>query len=109
AGDRLQPRLRRRALDASHSDRRTEARLRPLGGTVTLSSSTSTESRLAATALWVSTAARLVLGGVFLIAGGLKVIDPQSSVTAVRAYRLVATSLATLVGWGAAFCRGAPG
>jgi uncharacterized membrane protein YphA (DoxX/SURF4 family) len=68
-----------------------------------LSSSTATESRLAAAALWVSTAARLVLGGVFLVAGGLKVIDPQSSVAAVRAYRLLPVSVATLVGWGLPF------
>ena len=68
-----------------------------------MSSSTTTESRLAATALWVSTAARLVLGGVFLVAGGLKVIDPQSSVAAVRAYRLLPVSVATLVGWGLPF------
>ena len=62
-----------------------------------------TESRLAAVAPWVSTAARLVLGGVFLVAGGLKVIDPQSSVAAVRAYRLLPASLATIVGWGLPF------
>ena len=68
-----------------------------------MSSSTITESRLAATSLWVSTAARLVLGGVFLVAGGLKVIDPQSSVAAVRAYRLLPVSVATLVGWGLPF------
>lgn len=68
-----------------------------------MSSSIDTEPRLAAAALWVSTAARLVLGGVFLVAGGLKVIDPQSSVAAVRAYRLLPTSVATLVGWGQPF------
>jgi uncharacterized membrane protein YphA (DoxX/SURF4 family) len=44
-----------------------------------------------------------VLGGVFLVAGGLKVIDPQSAVVAVRAYRLIPASLATLVGWGLPF------
>jgi uncharacterized membrane protein YphA (DoxX/SURF4 family) len=62
-----------------------------------------TEPRLAAVAVWVSTAARLVLGGVFLVAGGLKVIDPQSSVAAVRAYRLLPSSLVTIVGWGLPF------
>jgi uncharacterized membrane protein YphA (DoxX/SURF4 family) len=61
------------------------------------------EPRLAAAAAWVSTAARLLLGGVFLVAGGLKVIDPQSSVAAVRAYRLLPSSLATIVGWGLPF------
>jgi uncharacterized membrane protein YphA (DoxX/SURF4 family) len=44
-----------------------------------------------------------VLGGVFLVAGVLKAIDPQSSVAAVRAYQLLPTSLATIVGWGLPF------
>jgi uncharacterized membrane protein YphA (DoxX/SURF4 family) len=68
-----------------------------------LSSSVATKSGLAASAPWVSTAARLVLGGVFLAAGWLKVIDPQSSVAAVRAYRLLPDSVATIVGWGLPF------
>lgn len=38
-----------------------------------------------------------------MVAGALKVIDPQSSVGAVRAYRLVPSTLATLVGWGLPF------
>lgn len=62
-----------------------------------------TNPRFAAVAVWASTAARLVLGGVFLVAGGLKVIDPQSSVAAVRAYRLLPSSLLTIVGWGLPF------
>jgi len=62
-----------------------------------------TNPRFAAIAVWASTAARLVLGGVFLVAGGLKVIDPQSSVAAVRAYRLLPSSLVTIVGWGLPF------
>jgi uncharacterized membrane protein YphA (DoxX/SURF4 family) len=62
-----------------------------------------TKPRVAAAAPWVSTAARLVLGGVFLVAGWLKVIDPQSSVAAVRAYRLLPDSVATIVGWGLPF------
>jgi uncharacterized membrane protein YphA (DoxX/SURF4 family) len=33
----------------------------------------------------------------------LKVIDPQSSVAAVRAYKLLPTSLVTIVGWGLPF------
>jgi len=40
---------------------------------------------------------------VFLVAGGLKVIDSQSSVAAVRAYRMLPSSLATIVGWGLPF------
>ena len=62
-----------------------------------------TDPRLAAVARWVSTGARLVLGGVFLVAGVLKAIDPQSSVAAVRAYQLLPTSLTTIVGWGLPF------
>jgi uncharacterized membrane protein YphA (DoxX/SURF4 family) len=74
-----------------------------------LSRSIATEPRLAAAALWVSTAARLVLGGVFVVAGWLKVIDPQSSVAAVRAYRLLPASVATLLGWGLPFAEVALG
>ena len=68
-----------------------------------MSVSLATEPRLATVAAWVSTAARLVLGAVVLVAGALKVIDPQSSVAAVRAYRLLPSSLATIVGWGLPF------
>jgi uncharacterized membrane protein YphA (DoxX/SURF4 family) len=74
-----------------------------------LSSSVVTDSRLAAIAPWVSTAARLVLGAVFLTAGGLKVIDPQSAVAAVDAYRLLPSSVATIVGWGLPFAEMALG
>lgn len=74
-----------------------------------MSSFVETKPRLAAAAPWVSTAARVVLGGVFLVAGGLKVIDPQSSVAAVRAYRLLPTSVATIVGWGLPFAEVALG
>jgi uncharacterized membrane protein YphA (DoxX/SURF4 family) len=49
---------------------------------------------------WVSTAARLVLAGVFVAAGSLKVVDPQAAVQAVRAYRLLPTALEPVVGWG---------
>jgi uncharacterized membrane protein YphA (DoxX/SURF4 family) len=55
------------------------------------------------TAPWVSTAARAVLGGVFLLAGALKAADPQASVAAVQAYQLLPTGLETLVGWGLPF------
>jgi hypothetical protein len=44
-----------------------------------------------------------VLGGVFLVAGVLKAVDPQSSAAAVRAYQLLPNSLATVVGWGLPF------
>jgi uncharacterized membrane protein YphA (DoxX/SURF4 family) len=62
-----------------------------------------TEPQRVMAARWISTGARLVLGGVFLVAGGLKVIDPQGSVVAVRAYRLLPNSLVTIVGWGLPF------
>ena len=62
-----------------------------------------TERWQAAAAAWISTGARLVLGGVFVVAGVLKAVDPQSSVAAVDAYRLLPASLATIVGWGLPF------
>jgi uncharacterized membrane protein YphA (DoxX/SURF4 family) len=68
-----------------------------------LSAPSITKPRLAAAARWVSTGARLVLGGVFLVAGLLKAIDPQSSVAAVRAYQLLPPSAVTIVGWGLPF------
>jgi uncharacterized membrane protein YphA (DoxX/SURF4 family) len=40
---------------------------------------------------------------VFVVAGVLKAIDPQSSVAAVGAYQLLPASLATIVGWGLPF------
>lgn len=52
---------------------------------------------------WVSTAARLVLGAVLLVAGVLKVADPQASVAAVRAYELLPAGMVTAVGWGLPF------
>ena len=60
-------------------------------------------AHLARVAPWVSTALRLLLAGVFLTAGGLKVVDPQSSVSAVQAYELLPTGVTTLVGWGLPF------
>jgi uncharacterized membrane protein YphA (DoxX/SURF4 family) len=52
---------------------------------------------------WISTAARLVLGAVLVVAGALKIADPQASVAAVRAYELLPAGLATIVGWGLPF------
>ncbi|WP_433496909.1 DoxX family protein [Sphaerimonospora sp. CA-214678] len=49
---------------------------------------------------WVTTAARLVLGGVLLVAGALKVGAPATSVQAVRAYELLPESLVQIVGYG---------
>ena len=74
-----------------------------------MSQSQVTEPWLAEAARWVSTGARLVLGGVLLAAGVLKAMDPQSSVTAVRAYELLPAALATVVGWGLPFAEIAMG
>jgi uncharacterized membrane protein YphA (DoxX/SURF4 family) len=49
---------------------------------------------------WLATAARLLLGGVFVVAGALKVPDPAAAVRAVRAYRLVPELLVAPVAFG---------
>ena len=59
--------------------------------------------RTAAVLPWISTAARAVLGSVFLLAGVLKAADPQASVTAVTAYELLPAAPATVIGWGLPF------
>lgn len=43
--------------------------------------------------------ARLVLGGVLLVAGLLKAINPQKSAMAVRAYELLPVSVANFLGY----------
>lgn len=50
------------------------------------------------TGRWAGLGARLIVGGVWVYAGALKVGDPESSVTAVRAYQLLPTGLADTVG-----------
>ena len=52
---------------------------------------------------WVSLGARLLLGGVLLVAGALKVSDPETAAQAVRAYELLPSSLVQPVGWGMPF------
>ncbi|RNL63165.1 DoxX family membrane protein [Nocardioides marmoriginsengisoli] len=47
---------------------------------------------------WTGLAARLVVGGVWVYAGLLKLPHPESSVTAVRAYQLLPTGMADTVG-----------
>ncbi|MBO9523246.1 MAG: DoxX family membrane protein [Nocardioidaceae bacterium] len=47
---------------------------------------------------WLGLAARLLVGGVWLYAGLLKVGDPATSVTAVRAYQLLPYDVAETVG-----------
>ncbi len=49
---------------------------------------------------WVTTVARLVLAGVLIVAGWLKVGAPALSVQAVRAYELLPDRVATAVGYG---------
>ena len=53
--------------------------------------------------LIVSTIARLILGVVLLVAGGIKVADPVTSEQAVAAYQLLPHALVTPVGWGLPF------
>jgi uncharacterized membrane protein YphA (DoxX/SURF4 family) len=47
---------------------------------------------------WAGLGARLLVGGVWLWAGLLKVSDPESSVTSVRAYQLLPSSAADGLG-----------
>jgi len=48
--------------------------------------------------LWLGVVARLVVGGVWLAAGLLKVPDPAESVRAVRAYQLLPEAVVPVVG-----------
>lgn len=52
---------------------------------------------------WVGLAARVVLGGVLLVAGALKVGSLGESVLAVRAYRILPYEATTVVGWALPF------
>jgi len=56
--------------------------------------------RWTAAAPWLATAARLLLGGVFLVAGLLKMPDPAAAVRAVRAYRLLPEPVVAPVAFG---------
>ncbi|MFW6867488.1 MauE/DoxX family redox-associated membrane protein [Nocardioides sp. CPCC 206347] len=47
---------------------------------------------------WVGLLARLVTGGVWIVAGGLKITEPEASIAAVRAYQLLPSSVAEVVG-----------
>jgi uncharacterized membrane protein YphA (DoxX/SURF4 family) len=49
---------------------------------------------------WFGLAARLVVGGVWVVAGVLKLPDPPASVRAVRAYQLLPETVVPLVGHG---------
>ena len=50
--------------------------------------------------LWLATAARLAVGGVFVAAGALKLPDPAAAVRAVRAYQLLPEPLVAPVAFG---------
>src|SRR5688572_3607378 len=47
---------------------------------------------------WLALAARLVIGGVWIYAGAVKLPDPAQSVEAVRAYQLLPGDMASTVG-----------
>ena len=47
---------------------------------------------------WIGLAARLVAGGVWIVAGALKLPDPSASVRAVRAYDLLPESVVPTIG-----------
>ncbi len=49
---------------------------------------------------WISTAARIGLAVVWLLAGGLKVANTQEAVQAVAAYELLPPALVPIVGFG---------
>jgi uncharacterized membrane protein YphA (DoxX/SURF4 family) len=49
---------------------------------------------------WLATAVRLVLGGVLVVAGALKLPDPAAAERAVRAYRLLPEGLVGPVAFG---------
>lgn len=49
---------------------------------------------------WIGVVARLVVGGVWLAAGLLKLPDPTENVRAVRAYDLLPESLVPVIGHG---------
>ena len=48
---------------------------------------------------WLTLVFRLILGGVLLVAGALKVSDPYSSATSVRAYQILPVDLANFLGF----------
>jgi uncharacterized membrane protein YphA (DoxX/SURF4 family) len=59
-----------------------------------------TTSRPASLLPWLSTAGRLLLGAVWLVAGASKITDLDASVRAVRAYRLLPETAAQVLGAG---------
>ena len=47
---------------------------------------------------WVALVLRLVVGGVWIVAGALKLPEPAQSVSAVRAYQILPSDLVSPVG-----------
>lgn len=58
------------------------------------------QQRWAVVVPWLATAARVVLGAVFVYAGVLKLPDPAAAERAVRAYRLLPESLVAAAAFG---------
>jgi uncharacterized membrane protein YphA (DoxX/SURF4 family) len=56
-------------------------------------------SRLRAWWRWGGLLARLIVGGVWIVAGWLKIPDPSESVRAVRAYQLLPEAIVPAVGY----------
>lgn len=48
---------------------------------------------------WITLLFRLILGGVLLVAGGLKIGNPQKSAMAVRAYEILPIDIANFLGY----------
>ena len=48
---------------------------------------------------WLGLLARLITGGVWLAAGGIKLLDPSASVRAVRAYELLPEAIVPTFGY----------
>jgi uncharacterized membrane protein YphA (DoxX/SURF4 family) len=49
--------------------------------------------------VWLTLGFRLILGGVLLVAGAIKVTDPYGSATSVRAYQLLPVHVANFFGF----------
>lgn len=58
---------------------------------------------------WLRTAVRVGLGGIWIVAGALKVAAPSQAVQSVAAYHLLPLWMARVVGWGLPFAEVALG
>jgi uncharacterized membrane protein YphA (DoxX/SURF4 family) len=67
-----------------------------------MSAATATQTRFEGSSAqrWMSFGARIILAGVLISAGWLKVVNPHEAAAAVQAYRLLPTGVATYVGYG---------